>query len=58
MKKWLKSVDSNDILIVLGLMILGGGLAMVSWPLSLGVIGGLLVVFGLIGAFFEGVRAK
>lgn len=56
MKSLWSQLDGNDVLVVLGLTLLGAGLAAYSWRLALGVIGGLLVLIGLAGAWRKGAR--
>lgn len=43
-------VDGRDAVVVLGLILLGGGLAGYDWRLALVVVGAVLVAVGLLGA--------
>ena len=52
----MKRIELDDFLIFIGILLLGAGLAMISIPLALGIIGGLLLVIGLVGAYFKGVK--
>ncbi len=56
MKRLRANIDLNDVLIVLGLILLAIGLGMVSWALSAGVMGGLLLAIGLVGALRKGAK--
>jgi len=56
MKRLRGLVDANDLLILAGLGLLGYALATVSWALASGVIGGLLLAVGLLGAWRKGAR--
>ena len=49
--KFIKAIDITDILIVLGLGMVGYGLSQVSLPLAVGVMGGILLLIGLVGAY-------
>ena len=49
--KFIKAIDITDILIVLGLGMVGYGLSWVSLPLAIGVMGGILLLIGLVGAY-------
>ena len=49
--KFIKAIDITDILIVLGLGMVGYGLSLVSLPLAVGVMGGILLLIGLVGAY-------
>ena len=51
MKKLLEMMDINDRLIVGGMALLAIGLAAASLPLAIGVVGGLLLAIGLVGAW-------
>jgi len=49
-------LDLSDGLVVVGLLMLGFGLGLVSVELALGVVGGLLVGLGLVGALRKGAE--
>jgi hypothetical protein len=57
MKKYLKQMDVNDLLILVGMGVLAGGLALVSIALAGIVIGGLLLAIGLVGAWRKGGKS-
>ena len=44
----LRSVDAKAALAVLGLIVLGVGIALVSLPAALAVVGGLLLVYAIL----------
>lgn len=44
----------NDVVALVGLGMLGYGLYMVSLPLALGVVGGILLAIGVIGTLRRG----
>lgn len=50
--------DANDVLAGLGVLLIGAGLAMISWPLALGVVGGLLFVLGMLRAWAQAQGAS
>lgn len=50
----MKWIDGNDILIFVGLVFMGYGLYLIWIPLTPLVIGLLLVLFGVIGAWRKG----
>jgi hypothetical protein len=54
MRKLLEKIDLNDVNTFLGLSMLGSGLWMISVPLALCVIGGLLFALGVVGALRKG----
>jgi len=43
-------LDRNDVVALLGLLLMAGGLVFVYWPLALIVPGALLVALGVTGA--------
>ncbi len=47
-------IDGNDILIILGLGIVGTGIGMLSIPAALIVVGGLMMVMGIFGSIRKG----
>ena len=49
--KYIRAIDLADILIIVGLGMVGYGLSQVSVPLAIGVVGGILLVIGLAGAY-------
>ena len=49
--RFIRAIDIADILIVLGLGMVGYGLSQVSLPLAVGVMGGILLLIGLVGAY-------
>ena len=50
-------IDGNDLLVVVGLGMVGAGLWMISVPLALCVVGGLLLVGGLVRAWRKGATS-
>lgn len=53
----LKAIDGNDVLVVVGLGMVGAGLWMVSVPLALCVVGTVLLIGGLVGAWQKGATS-
>lgn len=51
------NVDAYDLATALGLGMLFAGLWLVAPSLALGVVGGLLLVFGMFGALLKGAAA-
>jgi len=53
MKRLLSSIDFNDVLILLGLGMLGWGLSGISLYMAAGVVGAVLMLIGLAGALIK-----
>lgn len=54
----MKSADRADVLVLLGLVLIGAALAWgAGWPGVLGFVGGLMLAFGLVLAMRAGRRA-
>lgn len=49
-----KAVDGNDIVALVGLIMLGSGLYQISPALALVVVGGLLLAIGVVGTLRRG----
>lgn len=56
MRQWLP--DFYDVLVMAGIGLLWYGLYLVSLPLSMGVLGAILFLMGLAGAWLKGGREK
>lgn len=50
----IKKLDENDVISILGLVLLGVGLYLVDLALALSVVGGILLVVGVLGAMRRG----
>jgi type IV secretory pathway VirB2 component (pilin) len=50
----LKQLDGGDVMVVLGLAMLGAGLGAYDWRLALVVCGGILLALGLVSALRTG----
>lgn len=50
------AIDGHDVLVVLGLAMVGAGLWMISVPLALCVVGALLLAAGLLGAWRKSAK--
>ena len=48
--KRMGNIDGNDVMVFLGMCALGVGIGMLSVPVALMVVGGLLMALGLFGA--------
>lgn len=51
-------IDASDVLIVMGLLLLGAGLWWLSPPLALIIVGTVLLLVGLVGAWLRGKRVQ
>lgn len=49
-------IDRYDVLAIVGLGTVGYGLSMISIPVALCVIGGILFVLGILGAWWQGAK--
>ncbi len=58
MKKIGNLIDLYDLFVLVGLILLTYGLWMVSIPLAIGVCGGILMAFGLFGAWIKGRKGE
>ena len=50
----IKKVDGNDLLIITGFLILGFGIYLIWPPLTPLILGALMLIIGLFGAFRKG----
>lgn len=51
-------IDASDVLVFCGLLLLGAGLWWLSPPAALIVVGVVLLIVGLVGAWLRGKRAE
>lgn len=49
-------IDLYDVLAIVGLGAMGYGLSMISVPAALCVVGGVLLLVGMLGAWWKGAR--